>query len=106
MGKILKFLNECAQDIGFEIGLFIAGFIGTMSNLDNRRLKPWERVFALISGGAIANYITPMIYTYFSINKNTKFGIAFLLGFSGMEGVKYILNYIRSIIKSKRNDRS
>lgn len=102
MGKILKFLNECLQDVGFEIGLFIAGCIGAISNLDNQKLKTWQKIFAFISGGAIANYITPLIYIYFNINKNTMFGIAFLLGFSGMEGVKYIITSTKAIIKNKR----
>lgn len=90
------------QDIGFEMGLFVAGCIGAISNIDNQKLKRWEKILAFISGGAIANYITPLIYIYLNLNKNTMFGIAFLLGFSGMEGVKYVIASIKSIVKNRK----
>lgn len=89
------------QDIGFELALFIAGIFGAMSNINNQKLKLWQKLLAFISGGAIANYLTPLIFIYFNLNENTKFGIAFLLGFSGMEGVKYIIVRIKEISKNK-----
>lgn len=91
--------NTFLQDLGFEIALFIAGCLGAMSNINNQKLKVWQKLIAFLSGGAIANYLTPLIFIYFNLNENTKFGIAFLLGFSGMEGVKYIIVRVKEITK-------
>jgi hypothetical protein len=97
MGKI----NDFLRDMGFEIALFVAGCLGSLSNTSNQRLPGWQRLLAFLSGGAIANYLTPIIYTYLNINKSAMFGIAFLLGFSGMEGVKYVIGFAKSKLKKK-----
>jgi predicted MFS family arabinose efflux permease len=93
--------NTWWQDAGFEIALFIAGVLGAISNINNQKLSLWQKLLAFISGGAIANYLTPLVFIYLNLNENTKFGIAFLLGFSGMEGVKFIIIKAKDIFKTK-----
>lgn len=88
MDKIIAFLD----DIGVSIALIIAGVFGGILSLSNKKeLNGWEKTLVIVSGGAIANYLTPLIFSYIDINENTKYGFAFLLGYSGLEGVKWII---------------
>lgn len=100
--KLIDFL----EDIGFEILLFIAGVMGAISNTANQKLPKWQRIFAFFSGGAIAVYLGPIIYIYFNVNENAKYGIGYLLGFSGIEGVKFILVKARELINKNKTDDS
>lgn len=84
-------MKNVLKDAGLEIALFIAGLFGAVSNINNQKLKFWQKILAFITGGAIANYLTPLVFVYINLNENTKYGIAFLLGYSGMESVKFIL---------------
>lgn len=87
------------KDAGFELALFVAGLFGAISNVNNQKLKFWQKILAFIAGGAIANYLTPLVFIYINLNESTKYGIAFLLGYSGMESVKLILLKFKEIGK-------
>lgn len=81
------------QKLGLHIALIIAGIFGGVLSIGNRngKLNVWQTVFVLGSGGATANYLTPVLAELVSINESTKYGFAFLLGFTGLEGVKFVV---------------
>lgn len=88
---------EFLEELGIHVALIIAGFFGSLLAMGNKKeLNGWQKVTALISGGAIANYLTPILFEYIKINQSTQYGFAFLLGFSGLEGVKWIILKIKS----------
>ena len=93
MEKITDFL----ENVGIHIALIIAGVFGSVLSLGNKqKLSTFQKVTAIISGGAVANYLTPVLSEWIDLNDSSKYGFAFMLGFSGLESVKWILIKIKS----------
>lgn len=93
LSQFFKFLEE----LGIHVALIVAGMFGSILTIGNRKeLNSWQKVLAVLSGGAIANYLTPVISDMVNINESTRYGFGFLLGFSGLEGVKWIILKIKS----------
>ena len=70
----------------------VAGLFGSLLFLgkeDAKNIK--QSLFAIITGTASANYLTPVVMEITKI-ENTKYenGIAFILGFIGLKGVEAI----------------
>jgi hypothetical protein len=94
--QFLKWIGKGLDDIGVSFGLVIAGFFGTLLSLEDREgLTMWEKVTVFLSGGAISNYMTPMFVNWFGLNDSIKYGAAFMLGFSGLKGMKLIILYVK-----------
>lgn len=101
MDKIGKFFRDL-EDYGIVLGLLIAGFWGGLLSLKNKQeLSRWEKVLSIVSGMATANYGTPMVYEYFEINNGISYGIGFLLGYLGHEGIQLGLVVLRNKILGK-----
>lgn len=84
------------EDFGIHIEMILAGLLGGFLSLEDKQgLSTWEKLGVFASGGIISNYLTPVIVEWTSMNENYMFGLAFLLGFSGLKGVKLILMYIK-----------
>lgn len=98
MDKIIQFL----EDLGIHIALIIAGIFGSILSIGNKKeLTGWQKVLTVVSGGAIANYLTPIVCSWVNIGESTRYGFAFLLGFSGLEGVKWIIIKIKGKYSKK-----
>jgi len=92
MDKITAFL----EDFGIHISLIIAGVFGSLLSLEDKQgLNAWQKIVVFLSGGAIANYITPLLIDWLDVNDSVIFGMAFILGFSGLKGLKLIILYIK-----------
>ena len=99
--EVLKWLKV----IGFEIGMFIAGLFGAFVNTNTMKsLKPYERAGLIISGGLIANYITPIFVSIMDFNESTQFGMAFVIGYMGMTSIAYIVDYVRKKLNIKEDE--
>ena len=86
--NLFKFLEE----LGLHVALIISGVFGSLLTINNKKeLNVYQKMIAVISGGMIANYLTPFVCDFMNINESTRYGFGFLLGFSGLEGVKYVL---------------
>jgi len=80
------------DEIGINIMQSVAGFLGSLLFLGKEGAKNIKQsLFAIITGTASANYLTPVIMEVANI-ENTKYenGIAFILGFIGLKGVEAI----------------
>lgn len=94
--EFCKWVGKGLEDIGVSVGLVVAGFFGTLLSLEDRAgLNSYEKVTVFISGGAISTYITPIFVEWFRLNDSVKYGVAFMLGFSGLKGMKYLILYIK-----------
>ena len=90
-------ITRLLETLGINIALIIAGIFGSIVSLGSKKgLTLPERIVAWLSGGAIANYVTPVIINLININESSKYGFAFLLGFSGLEGVKWLIIAIKN----------
>lgn len=100
MGKVVEFL----EGMGISIWLIIAGFFGAFLSLkDKEGLTNRDKAFSLLAGVLIANYVTPLIFDFISINEGAKGGVAFLLGYSGLETIKMLISHFKRKIK-KHNE--
>lgn len=100
MDKIL----EVAKLLGFELAVFIAGLAGALVSSSKLKLSAWERVTAVLSGGFIANYLTPFFGNVLNFSENTNYGIGFLIGYIGMRSVEYAIDYIHEKFGAKKQD--
>ena len=99
--EILKMLKA----LGFEIAVFFAGLAGAwVSTNKAKNLTRLERISAVFSGGFIANYLTPMFTEILNTSENTRYGVAFIVGYIGMKSVEYIIDYIHQKFYAKKNE--
>lgn len=98
-------LGKLLETLGINIALIIAGIFGSIVSMGSKKgLTIPERILAWLSGGAIANYVTPVIINLVNINESSKYGFAFLLGFSGLEGVKWLILFIKNKYDKEKKD--
>ena len=97
MEKVLEILKL----FGFETALFVAGLAGAWVSSNKVKLTKWERLTSVISGGFIANYITPLFAELIEVSESAKYGSAFIVGYIGMKSVEYIIDYVHKKFESK-----
>ena len=78
-------MKDFLNSIGINIGLTIAGFLGSLILLPKQR--NWKmQLISVFSGSLCATYLAPVVIGFLGINApNIEYGIAFLVGFSGVK---------------------
>lgn len=98
--NIIDFLSK----IGIETPSFIAGMSGGITFLTKRKDMTWiQRFLTVMSGGFTANYLTPLVAIYLHLDEKALYGIAFLLGYTGMKSVEMIIIKVKNRINFKTN---
>lgn len=85
-------MKSFLDEIGINIMQSVAGLFGSLLFLGKEGAKNIKQsLFAIITGTASANYLTPVVIELAKI-QNTKYenGVAFILGFLGLKGVEAI----------------
>jgi hypothetical protein len=79
--------------IGIEATTFIAGMSGAVVFLTkSNKMTKYQQFLTVLSGGLSANYLTPIVGQWLNLPNNVLYGIAFLLGYSGMKSVEILIN--------------
>jgi hypothetical protein len=80
------------DEIGINIMQSIAGLFGSLLLVGKGAAKNLKQTFfAIITGVASANYLTPVVCDVLRISDtNYSNGVAFILGFLGLKGVEAI----------------
>ncbi|MDI9256313.1 hypothetical protein [Flavobacterium sedimenticola] len=100
--KLLELLNQ----LGIETPSFIAGMSGAIAFITKRKDMNWTtRFLTVLSGGFTANYLTPITGEWLSLNEKALYGIAFLLGYSGMKSVEVILSRFTKQLHKSDNEK-
>jgi len=78
------------DEIGINVMQSIAGLFGSLLLVGKGATKNIKQTFfAIITGVASANYLTPVVCDLVKINDtNYSNGVAFILGFLGLKGVE------------------
>lgn len=88
------------KNIGIESQTFIAGMSGAVVFLTkSKNMTRTQQFLTVLSGGLSANYLTPVVANWFNLNPSVLYGIAFLLGYSGMKSVELLINIFYKKIK-------
>lgn len=94
---------EILKYLGIETPSFIAGMSGGIAVLTkNKDMTKVQKFFTIMSGGCIANYLTPVMVYYFNLDNKLVNGVAFLLGYSGLKIVESIIKMFNN--KLRKND--
>lgn len=91
------------EDIGIHIGLLMAGLFGAYLSVSvNAQLNGWQKATVMVSGAMTANYITPLILNYINLGNQVQYGLAFIVGFSGLKFVEWIIIKIKNKIDKQQ----
>jgi len=92
------------KSIGINLGLTIAGFLGSLLLLP--RQKNWRmQLIAVLSGTLSATYIAPVLIGVLNIEApNVEYGLAFIVGFSGVKITEVLEVRILKMLKSEKKE--
>lgn len=95
-------LIDALKYIGIEAPVFMAGSSGAIVFLQKKgNMTKMQQFLTVLSGGLSANYLTPLAGDWFHLDHKVLYGVAFLLGYSGMKSVELIIVGFHSKLKSK-----
>lgn len=88
------------QEIGIEVIVFIAGLAGGITSLSTKpkNMTRSQQFLSVLAGGFTANYLTPLTGAWLNLSDNTLYGVAFLLGYSGLKAVELLMKKLHSKI--------
>lgn len=97
-----SFIIDYLKVYGISTEIFIAGMSGAVVFLtSSKQMTNTQRFLTTLSGGLSANYLTPIVANWFHLDPSVLYGIAFLLGYSGMKSVEMILRLFQSRLQGK-----
>lgn len=84
------------ESIGIEVIMFFAGLAGGITSLTTKPkdMTRKQQFITVLAGGFAANYVTPLVASWLSLGEESLYGIAFLLGYSGMKSVEIAIKKI------------
>lgn len=95
-------MKQILQEIGFNIGISVAGFFGALILVGKKQKNNLKTTFfAIVTGVASANYLTPIIIDITRMSDKYEMSVAFILGFLGVKGVEFVSDYL--IQKAEKN---
>lgn len=98
-------MKQILQEIGFNIGISVAGFFGSLILISKKRKNNLKTTFfAIVTGVASANYITPIIIDITRMDNKYEMSVAFVLGFLGVKGVEFFSEYLMDKIEKNVNN--
>lgn len=91
---------DVLKSLGINIGLTIAGFLGSLLLVPKQ--KNWRmQLLAVLSGTLSSTYIAPVIIGLLNIEApNIEYGLAFIVGFSGVKITEVLELRIVKLLKS------
>lgn len=93
----LEAIKQFFKGIGINIIYLIAGVLGSYVSVSNsKELTKLEKIATVFSGGIIATYITPLVSNWMSMNADSEYGLAFVLGYMGLKGVEITIKKLKS----------
>lgn len=93
-------MKDFIEDTGVQISLILAGMAGAYVSISvNSNLTRWQKAAVMVAGALTANYLTPLVAYYLGLGAEVRYGLAFLVGFSGLKAVEWMIVYLRSKFK-------
>lgn len=80
------------EKIGVDFALMLAGLFGGIAFVSKpNEMNNAQKFLTVITGVSTANYLTPVVMWLFNIPAKLGFGLAFLLGFTGLKAIELII---------------
>lgn len=90
---------------GIDIGFLMSGFFGALLLALKTKGQSISTTLAVVlAGTACANYLTPLVLKILPefLREDTKYGVAFVMGFAGLKGLELIINKITKYSNAKK----
>lgn len=91
---------------GLDLGFLMSGFFGALLlSIKKKKQKLSKSISCIIAGTLSANYLTPLILNFApdSIQEKGKYAVAFMMGYMGLKGLEFIMEFASEYIKVKAN---
>ena len=86
-------MKEIFQEVGIEFSMLFAGLAGALASITKEKeLTRTQRFITLIVGGFLSAYLTPMVSLAINMPDQAKYGVGFVIGYSGLRSVEWIIN--------------
>lgn len=98
-------MKEYLNGLGIHLGLMFSGLIGGLvfMNMPKNKKRPlWEKVTIILVGIACANYLTPLLIWVCNIPQGVQYGVSFIIGYMGLNGIGSVIDIIRNKVESKK----
>jgi hypothetical protein len=91
------------ETIGIDVILLFAGLAGGVTSLTSKPkdMSRKQQFFTVISGGLVASYLTPLAGDFLALNEKALYGLAFVLGYTGMKSVEVIIKQLHQRLTNK-----
>lgn len=90
---------------GIDLGFLMSGFFGALLLALKTKGQHISTTLAVIlAGTACANYLTPLVLKLLPdfLKEDTKYGVAFMMGFVGLKGLEIIINTVTKYMNAKK----
>jgi len=90
---------------GIDIGFLLSGFFGALLlSIKKKKQKLSKSIACIFAGTICANYLTPLILNFApaSIQEKGKYAVAFMMGYMGLKGLEFVVDFITDYLESKR----
>jgi len=98
----MKEAKDFLMQMGIDITIMVAGLLGALLMISKKSAFSIKTTLVgMVTGMISANYLTELVISVFNMTGNVKYGIAFLLGYTGLKSVEKLMNKFH---KSENND--
>ncbi|MBW3519522.1 hypothetical protein [Flavobacterium sp. NKUCC04_CG] len=94
--------------IGLEMILFFAGIAGGITSLTKKpkEMTRGQKIITVLAGGFAANYLTPLLGDWLDLTDKSLYGIAFLLGYSGLKSVELFIQKLHTKLDDEQGKKN
>lgn len=90
---------------GLDLGFLLSGFFGALLlSIKKKKQKLSKTIGCIFAGTMCANYMTPLVLTIApsGIQEKGKYAVAFMMGYMGLKGLEFIIDFIVEYVNSKK----
>ena len=90
---------------GLDLGFLLSGFFGALLlSIKKKKQKLSKTISCIFAGTICANYMTPLVLTFAppGIQEKGKYAMAFMMGYMGLKGLEYIVDFITEYVDSRK----
>jgi len=100
----MKDFYHFCKDIGLDLGYLLAGFFGSAAFISKpNEMTIYQKFLTFVTGMASSMYLTPVVLYFLKLPNNLGYGLAFLLGFTGLKSIEMLIRKYEGNKKSKNN---
>ena len=97
-------IKEIFQEVGIEFSMLFAGLAGALASITKEKeLTRTQRFITVLIGGFLSAYLTPIISLAINMPDQAKYGVGFVIGYSGLRSVEWLIE--KYFKKNKKDEK-